>query len=73
MPCDGEEFVDQRRMILDRDVVMSREDRGDERFQVAVVTQVVLRQRLVEPRRVARVGSPIRLPFPQRRIGVAVA
>ena len=55
-------------VLLDGDLVMGREYRSHQRFQVGVVTLVVLGDGIAQPLQVAGVGGLVRLLSAQRRV-----
>ncbi len=64
----GEERVDPAGVLLDGDLVMGCEYRPHKRFQVGVVTVVVLDDRVTQPLQVAGARRPVRLLVSQRRV-----
>ena len=66
----GEELVDHRAVLLDREVSERPGNRAHQQPQIVVVTLIVLDHRLAEPGEVVFVRRLERLLLAQRRIGL---
>jgi len=61
----GEERVDPAGVLLDRDLMMGLQYRSHKRFQVGVITLVMLGDRVAQPLQVSGVGGFVRLLIAQ--------
>ena len=66
--ASAKKAIDAAAVLLDGDLVMGREYRSHQRFQVGVVTLVMLGDRIAQPLQVAGVGGFVRLLIAQRQV-----